>query len=156
MHLAVAVALVVLPVAFIVVLGGVDHLTLAPLHATLPEPRVNRAILITKLAMAVTHSILPVAIVLDTLALVDVFAFTVAQTVQNVTLVGALVRPGVSAFAGDLVFFKLTAVDRAISPLKDSAAPKQTQTQLALVLVPIFECASTVTVVDFADLKKSK
>ena len=102
--------------------------------------------------MAVTHSILPVTIVLDTLALVDVLAFTVAQTVQNVTLVVALVRPGVSALAGDFVFFKLTAVDGAISPLKDTAAPKQSQTQFALVFVPIFELASTVTVVHFADL----
>ena len=100
-----------------------------------------------------THSILPVAIVFYTLALVDVLAFTMAQTIQNITLVSALIGPGVSALAGDLVFFKLTAVDRAIGPLKDTAAPKKSQTQLTFVLVPIFELASTVTVVNFADLK---
>ena len=48
-HLTMAVALVVLPVALIVVFRGVDHLALAPLHATFPKAGVDGAILVAKL-----------------------------------------------------------------------------------------------------------
>ena len=103
--------------------------------------------------MTVSHSIFPMAIVFDTFSLVDVLAFSMAQAIQHVSLVRALIGPGVCAFTSDLVFFKLTAVDRSISPLKDTTAPEQSQTQFALILMAVFELACTVTVVHFTDLK---
>ena len=124
-HLTVAVTLIVLPVALVVVLAGVDHLAIAPLHAALPLARVNGAVLVTQLTITVTHAVLPVALVLNALFLVDIGALAVAETVQNIAFVSAAIRPGVVAFAGDLVFLKLSAVDSAIGPLKDAAAPEQ-------------------------------
>lgn len=152
MHDSVAVTLVVFPVSLIVVLTGVDHLALAPLHASLPQARVHRPIFVAQLAVAVAHAVLPVTFVLDTFFLVDVFALAVAQAVQNVALVGALVRPRVRAFPCDLVLFEFAAVHCAIGPLEDSAAPEETQAQLALVLVAVLKLARSVPVVDVANL----
>jgi len=152
MHLAVAVSLVVLPVSFIVVLTGVDHLAGAPLHATLPLSLVERAILVTEFSVAVAHAVLPVALVNDTFLFVDVLAFTMAQSVQDVALVGALIRPCVSAFTGDFVLSELTAVDGAVGPLEHASTTQQAQLELTLVLVAIFELAGSVTVVHLADL----
>ena len=151
-HLTVAVSLIVLPVALVVVLRCVDHLTLAPFHAALPETRVHRSILVTKLAMSVSHSVLPMAIVFYAFALIYVLAFAVAQSIENVSFVGALVRPGICTLSSDLVLLELTTVDGAIGPLKDTTAPEKTKTQFTLVLVSIFELACTVTVIHFADL----
>ena len=83
----------------------------------------------------------------------DHYAFTVAQTVQDVAFVGRLVWPGVETPASDLVLLELTVVDGAIGPLEDTTAPEQTVTQLALVLMPILKLARTVTVIDLADLR---
>ena len=119
-----AVTFIVLPIALIVVLGGVDHLAVAPLHAALPQTRVNGAVLIPKLTVAVSHALLPVTLVLNTLFLVDVGALSVAEAIEDVTFVGAAIWPGVVTFSSDLVLFELTGVDRAIRPLKDAAAPE--------------------------------
>lgn len=102
--------------------------------------------------MAVAHTILPVAVVLDALALIDVLAFTVAKTVENVTLVGALIRPSVCALARDLVLLESSVIDGAVCPLERSASPEQTQADLTLVLVSILELTCAVAVVDFAYL----
>ena len=153
MHLAMAVTFIVLPIALIVVLRGVDHLAVAPLHAALPLTRVNGAVLVAELTVAVSHALLPVTLVLDALFLVDVGALTVAEAIENVTLVSAAIWPGVVTLSSDLVLFEFTGVDRAIRPLKDAAAPEKTQVQLALILMPIFKLACTVAVVDIADLK---
>ena len=123
-HLAMAVTLIVLPIALIVVLRGVDHLTMAPLHAALPLTRVNGAVLVSELTVAVSHALLPVTLVLDALFLVDVGALTVAEAIENVTFVGAAIWPGVVSLSSDLVLFEFTGVDRAIRPLKDAAAPE--------------------------------
>ena len=152
MHLAVAVSLIVFPVSLIVVLTGVDHLARAPLHATLPLSLVERAVLVSELSVAMAHAVLPVALVNDTFLLVDVLAFTVAQSVQDVALVGALIRPRVSALASDFVLSELTTVDSAVGPFKHASAAKQAQLELTLVLVAIFELTGSVTVVHLADL----
>lgn len=119
-----AVTLIVLPAAFIVVFAGVDHLTGAKFHAAHPLTRVYGAILVAEFTMAVAHAIFPVAVVLDALALIDVLAFTVAKTVENVTFVGALIRPSICALACDLVLLESAVIDRAVCPLERSTSPE--------------------------------
>ena len=98
------------------------------------------------------HAIFPVAVVLNTFAFVDVLAFTVSQAVQDVSLIGALIGPGVLAATSDLVLLENTIVDSSVSPLEDTLSPKKTKAQVTSVLVAIFELACSVAVVDFADL----
>jgi hypothetical protein len=57
LHGAVAVTLVVLPIAFVVVFAGVGHFALAPLHAFAPVTLVYRPILVSELSVTVTHSV---------------------------------------------------------------------------------------------------
>ena len=118
------VTLIVLPVALVVVLAGVDHLAVAPFHAALPLARVHRAVLVAELTVAMPHALLPVALVLNALFLIDVGALAVAEAIENVTSVGTAIWPGVVTLSSDLVLFELTGVDRAISPLEDAAAPE--------------------------------
>ena len=153
-HFAMAVTLIVFPFALVIVLAGIDHLAMAPFHAALPLTRVDRAVLVAQLAMAMAHAVLPVALVLNTFFLVDVGTLAVAQTVQNVTLVGASIWPGVAALAADLVLLELAAVDSAVSPLEDATTREQTECKFALVLVAVLELARTVAMVHVADLEK--
>ena len=95
---------------------------MAPLHATFPKARVDGAILVAKLTQAVPHAVLPMAVVLNALTLVDVLSFTVAETIQNITLVGALIRPSVRALASDFILLEFTAVDRSICPFEDTTS----------------------------------
>ena len=101
-----------------------------------------------------SHSVLPVAVVLNALSLVDVLSLTVAETIQNITLVGALIWPGVRALTSDFILLKFTAVNCSIYPFEDSASPKEAILELALVLMAVLEIASTVSVVHFAYLKE--
>ena len=98
------------------------------------------------------HAILPVAHVLDALAIVDVFAFAMAESIQNFAFVCALVRPGVRALSSYFVLFEFSIVDRSVCPFKDTTAPEKTQAKLAFVFVTIFELACSVTMIDLADL----
>ena len=125
---------------------------MAPLHATFPKARVDGAILVAKLTLSVPHSVLPMAVVLNTFLLVDVLSFTVAKTIQDITLVGALVWPSVRAFASDFILLEFTAVNRSIGPFEDTTSPEKAQAELALVLMAILELASTISVVHFAYL----
>ncbi len=151
-HLTVAVSLIVLPVALIVVLAGVDHLAGAPLHAALPLALVERTILVAKLTIAVSHAVLPITVVFNAFLFVDVFALAMAQAIQNITFVCALIWPRIGTLASDLVLSELSTVDSAIGPFEDTTAAKQTPFEFSLILVAVLELARSVTVIHFTDL----
>jgi hypothetical protein len=100
----------------------------------------------------VPHAILPVAVVLNALLLVDILALAVAQAIQDITLVGALIGPGIGTLPSDLVLTEFSIVDGTILPLKDAAAPQKTKLELAFVLMAVLELARSVTVINFANL----
>jgi hypothetical protein len=64
----------------------------------------------------------------------------------------AFVRPEVLSVPGDLVFFELSLVLGAVTPLEDTLSIEQTVTQFSFVLVPVFELACALSMVDFANL----
>ena len=90
-HDAVAVSLVVLPVAFVIVSGRVRHSAVTPLHPFLPVALVDRAVFITKFAVTVTHAIKPSSLVLDTFLVVYVSSVTVPKSVKYLPFVGATI-----------------------------------------------------------------
>ena len=47
-----------------------------------------------------------------------------AQSIQDITLVGALIRPSIRTLARDLVLLEITRVNGAVGPLEDAAAPE--------------------------------
>ena len=153
-HNTVTIALIVLPVTLVVVVAGVGHLPLAPLHATLPLALVNRTVFVVQLTVAVAHSVLPGAVIFHAFLHVDVLALAMAQSVQHFALVGASVAPLVGAFASDLVLLEFTLVDGAISPLECASAVQEPFSQLTFVLVAIFELAGALTVVYLANLQQ--
>ena len=77
------------------------------------------------------HSILPMAVVLDTFALVDVLTLAVAKAIQNIAFVGALVRPSIRTLAGNFILFEFTAVNCSIGPLEDTTSPEEAQMEAA-------------------------
>ena len=90
-HDAVAVSLVVLPVAFVVVSGRVRHSAVTPLHPFLPVALVDRAVFITKFTVTVTHAIKPSSLVLDTFLVVYVSSVTVPKSIKYLPFVGATI-----------------------------------------------------------------
>jgi hypothetical protein len=71
-HDAVAVALVVFPVAFVVVAGRISHSAITPLNAFLTVTLVDSAVFITKFTVTVTHAIKPSSFVFKTFLVVFV------------------------------------------------------------------------------------
>lgn len=124
-HDAVAVSLVVLPVAFVVVSGRVRHSAVTPLHPFLPVALVDRAVFITKFAVTVTHAIKPSSLVLDTFLVVYVSSVTVPKSVKYLPFVGATIRPSIVAFAGDFVLTEFTFVNGPVSPFKSAFSVKK-------------------------------
>ena len=98
------------------------------------------------------HAVLPVAHVLNALAIVDVFAFAMAESIQNFAFVCALVRPGVRALSSYFVLFEFSVVDRSVCPFEDTTSPEKTKAKLAFIFVTVFELARSITVIDLADL----
>lgn len=152
MHDSVAVTLVVLPVSFIEVATCVGHLALAPLHASLPLTLVDGAILVVQLAVAVSHSVEPCPVVLHAFLRIDVLALAVAESIEHISLVSAAIGPGVVSSASYLVFLEIAFVDRPISPFERSPPVEEPPPELSLVLMTIFELASSLPVVDVANL----
>ena len=79
-------------------------------------------------------------------------ALAVAKAIEDVALVGARVRPGVSTLSSDLVLLELAVVDGAVGPLEGAATPQEAPAELTLELVAILELAGAVTVVHLAYL----
>ena len=117
-HDAVAVSLVVLPVAFVVVSGRVRHSAVTPLHPFLPVALVDRAVFITKFTVTVTHAVNPISLILDALLVVYVDTLSVSEAVHYLTLVGGAIGPLIASSASDFVLAELTLVNRVVSPLE--------------------------------------
>jgi len=152
-HRALAVTLVLFPVALVEVSRRIGHFSLAPLHAFLPVALVDGAILVAQFAVTVAHSVDPLSFVFDTLIIVDVQPLAMSEAVNNVTLVGGAILPLVGALSSDFVLTELSFVDGSVCPFKGSFSMQQSITELALVLMAIFEHASALAVEDFADLQ---
>jgi hypothetical protein len=75
-----------------------------------------------------------------------------SKSIQNLSLVGASIRPSVVAFASDFVFAELALVDGAISPFKSAFAMEKAVSQLTFVLVAILKDASALSMEYFANL----
>lgn len=153
-HGPLPVPLVVGPVAVVVVSAGVGHLTLAPLHASLPLALVDRAILVGQGAGSVPHAVEPRPLVLDTLLGVDVLACPVSEAVLDTALESRAVWPRVTADTGDLVLAELSLVDGPICPAERSLSVEEPVLELALVGVPVPELASSLPVKDLTNLKE--
>ena len=67
-----------------------------------------------------SHTIEPVALIIDTLFGIVVLSFSVPEPILNLAFVGGFIRPGVLANASDLVVLELPFVLRAIGPLEFS------------------------------------
>jgi hypothetical protein len=103
--------------------------------------------------VAITHAINPGTFILDALLRVIVGSSTMAESIENLTFVGAAISPVVTALSSDLIVFKFTFVSGAIGPLKGAFAIKKAMLKFTLVLVTVFEDTSALAVIHFANLK---
>ena len=155
-HSALAVPLVASPLTLIVVSTRVGHLSLAPLHASLPLSFVHRPILVRESALSMPHSVEPLALILDTFFRIDVLALAMSEAILDLSFVGGLIWPLVTAAACDFVAPELALVDSAICPGELPLAVEEPVLELALVGVAIPELAGTLAMVNFTNLKDSK
>ena len=122
------VTFIVFPVAFVEIVRCIRHLALAPFHAFLPVTLINATILVSEFTVTVTHSVDPLALILNTFFLVDVGTLAMAQAIHNLTLVGAAITPVVGALASDFILTELTLVNSSVGPFKSALAVEQTVT----------------------------
>ena len=104
--------------------------------------------------MTITHAIYPGTFILNALFRVIVGSSTMAESIKNLTFVGATISPVVTALSSDLIVLKFTFVSSAVRPLKCALAVKKTVPKFTLVLVTVFEDASALAVINFANLKR--
>ena len=100
------------------------------------------------------HAIFPVTHILNALTIVNILAFAMAESIQHLALVCALVWPGVCTLTSDFILFEFAVIDRSVCPLEDTTAPEKTQTKLTFVLVSVLELTRSVAMIDLADLRK--
>jgi hypothetical protein len=102
------------------------------------------------------HAIEPFALILNPLLRIDVLAYSVSETILNLSFIGGFVRPLVTADPCDLIAFKLALVDGAVGPVKGALPVQKSVLKLSFVSVAIPELASALSVVHLANLKKFK
>jgi len=151
-HNSLAVSFVVFPLALVEVAAGVGHAAGAPLHSTFPSSGVDRIVLIFEVSLAVTHALLPISFIDNSLFLIVVLAFAVSQAVQDSSFVGACVGPLVLAVTGDLILSEFAFVDGAVMPFELASAVEETVLKLSFENMAVLELAVTLPVVHFADL----
>lgn len=154
-HASIAVSFIVFPCSFIVVSTGISHLSLSPLHASLPVSLVNGAVVVGEHTFSVSHAILPLAVILNAFLFVYVFSSSVSEAIHDLAFIDAAVWPLVLARASDLVGGEFTTVDRTVSPLECTFAVKKTMLKLSLVGVSVSKLASSLPMVNFANLYKN-
>jgi len=98
------------------------------------------------------HTLLPVARVLDAFLNVDIFTLTVSKAVKHLAFVCRSIGPLVSSGASDFVLPEFTSVYGTVTPCELALSVEETVAELSLVLVAVFELASTLAVIDFTDL----
>lgn len=155
-HGALAIPLVAGPLALVVVSTGISHLSLAPLHASLPLSFVHRPILVRKGAASVPHSVKPLALILDAFFGVDVLTLAMSETILDLSVVGGAIWPLVTADARDFVASELASVRSAICPAELALAVEESVSELTLVGVAIPELASALAMVNFTNLNDAK
>ena len=80
------------------------------------------------------------------------YEFTMSETILYLSFIGGLVRPLVTAHSRNLVAAELSLVDGTIRPVECSFAVQKTVLQLTFIGVSVSELASSLSVINLADL----
>ena len=155
-HGALAIPLVAGPLALVVVSTGISHLSVAPLHASLPLSFVHRPILVRESALSMPHSVEPLALILDTFFGIDVLTYAMSEAILDLSFVGGTIWPLITAGTRDFVASELASVRSAICPAELALAVEESVPELTLVGVAIPELASALAMVNFTNLKDKK
>ena len=155
-HGALAIPLVAGPLALVVVSTGISHLSLAPLHASLPLSFVHRPILVREGALPVPHSVEPLALILNAFFGIDVLALAMSEAILDLSFVGGAIWPLVTAETRNFVASELASVRSAICPAELALAVEESILDVALVGVAIPELTGALAMVNFTNLKDSK
>ena len=94
--------------------------------------------------------------ILDAFFLIDVLALTMSEAILDLSFIGGLIWPLVTADAGDFIASELASVRSAVGPAELALAMEKPVLDITLVGVAIPELASALAMVNFTDLKDSK
>ena len=86
---------------------------------------------------------------------VSVLALAVAESIEHVPLVSTAIGPGVVSSASYLVLLEIAFVDRPIRPFERTTPVEESPPELSFVLMTVFELASSLPVVDVANLESN-
>ena len=103
-----------------------------------------------------SHSIKPFSLVLYTFFCVDVFSLAVSEAIFDLALVCRSIWPLVTSISSDFIASEFTSIDSSISPAELAFSVQKPVLEVTLVGVTVAELAGTLSMVDFADLKKNQ
>ena len=152
MHSTHSISLIVIPLTFVVISAWISHFSFSTFHAWVPLSFINWPIFISKSTLAMTHSIEPLALIFNSLLIINIFSLTISKSILNSTFKDWTIRPFVTANASDFIHSKLSLIDSTISPRESSFAMKQSMLQFSFVFMPIFELTCTLPMINFTNL----
>lgn len=82
-HGSMTVSLIVSPFTFVKVATSVSHLSLSPLHTSLPLPFVNGSIFILEHALAVSHAVNPFTFIFNSFLVILVNPLSMSESILN-------------------------------------------------------------------------
>lgn len=103
-----------------------------------------------------SHSIEPLALILDAFFGIDVLALAVSEAILDLSFIGGAIWPLVTADTSDFIASELASVRSAVGPAELALAMEEPVLDITLVGVAIPELASALAMVNFTDLKDSK
>jgi hypothetical protein len=113
---------------------------------------VDGTVLVGKGTIAVSHTVKPFSLVLNSLFDIDVFSNSMSETVLDLSFISGFVWPLVTAHSSNLVAVEFSLVHGAICPVEGSFTVQETVLQLTLVGVTVSELASSLAMIHLADL----